>query len=766
MSRRQLKCSYTFKVVQGDLYKWEIEAFFYNFKEKIVERISSSPQTISREFKVPFGFIQSVRYENSNGLSITNNKGDIFDLYFDHLSPLLAEEDSKLKRMLIHFKEFGCEKVVDTLNNLLKCFHTDLNLVGHHDSDTESSPVIRGKRKEIVEATCDSSGYCSPVSELQRSSSLTTESVSLLEDTNTDVKDPNKGSCQPAGHVDNVLDTTHVSASDDEESLMDESISNKEDNLEGKLDGKLDINERIKDIIQNTDFLAVKFEDIIVPKELESDKYKVQELYDYLLNAPDKTKASLLGLVCKVDDDDKIIGKCECWVNVELFLALSRIRNENGGEYRALAVVHTLKENDIDSNILGRFLVVNSKNFDSKFAEKMRYQDLLRFTLGVVKDGDSETVIKFLKNSIRCFPKGIRNCNLFLRFTKFSRNYLNQLEKFIKLYEEGSLSGMKLSERKRCGIDRKQKRNNSSKLEVPIELLRQLANSHERDREDLTRSILNSNITYPEFKKKIEISSSLTDLKDTIVRMTNKNFTELQEMYRNQLDDDVLLQFVGAKTLKTGPNVPYVKLDQFVKNLMDIPVDEVQDTIMGTVNYMPVESLSLLDTGKKVKEANVIFIEALDKDDMKIFNKFEYSITEHVLSGKVVAVFAVSNDKLKNLVMSFDERTDIVVENVYIQCPAPKCEKGIKQVIVPLLLTGHSDLLMDSGVSNLYFLHLKEAIPKILNCFVKLGSNVLSIFSSTMGTFDVDKSCMMVRKGASVCYVSTAAKLDSIKEPS
>ena len=74
--------------------------------------------------------------------------------------------------------------------------------------------------------------------------------MSLLEDTNTDVKDPNKGSYQPAGHVDNLLDTTHVSASDDEESLMDESISNKEDNLEGKLDEKLDINERIKDIIQ------------------------------------------------------------------------------------------------------------------------------------------------------------------------------------------------------------------------------------------------------------------------------------------------------------------------------------------------------------------------------------------------------------------------------------------------------------------------------------------------------------------------------------
>jgi len=591
--------------------------------------------------------------------------------------------------------------------------------------------------------------------------------VSLLEETNTDIKDQNKGSCQPVGHDDNLLDTTHVSATDDEESLMDESISSKEDNLDGKVvDEKLDINERIKDIIQNADFLAVKIEDIIVPKELESDKSKVQELYDYLLNTPDKTKASLLGLVSKVDDEGKIVGKCECWVNVELFLALSRIRNENGGEYRALAVVHTIKENDIDSNILGRFLVANSKNFDSKFAVKMRYQDLLRFTLGVVKDGDYETAIKFLKNSMKCFPKGIRNCNLFLRFTKFSRNYLNHLEKFIILYEEGSLSGMKLSERKRCGIDRKSKRNNSSKLEVPIELLRQLANSHERDREDLMRSILNSNITYPEFKKKSEISSSLTDLKDTILRMTNKNFTELKEMYRNQLDNDVLLQFVGAKTLKTGPNLQYVKLDQFVKNLMDIPVDEVQDTIMGTVTYKSVESLSLLETRKKVKEANVIFIEALDKDDMEIFNKFEYSITEHILSGKAVAVFAVSNDKFKNLIMIFDESVDIVVENVYIQCPNPKCEKGIKQVIVPLLLTGHSDLLVDSGVSNLYFLNLKEAIPKILNCFVKLGSNVLSIFSSTMGTFDADKSCMMVRKGASICYVSTAAKLDSIKVPS
>ena len=46
------KSSYTLKVVPGEDYEYEVEAFFYNFKTKQMEQMSASPQTVPRDLKV------------------------------------------------------------------------------------------------------------------------------------------------------------------------------------------------------------------------------------------------------------------------------------------------------------------------------------------------------------------------------------------------------------------------------------------------------------------------------------------------------------------------------------------------------------------------------------------------------------------------------------------------------------------------------------------------------------------------------------------
>ena len=140
---KALKATFTFKVVQGEQFTWEIEVFFFNFKTKQLEPLSSSSQSTPRHLKISFGFLKTVECVDTNLLSVINSRGDTALLCFDRLSPLLDDTDNRMKSTLIHLKEKGCEKIVNTLNSLLKQFHKDeKSEIGKDNDEDENSKNI------------------------------------------------------------------------------------------------------------------------------------------------------------------------------------------------------------------------------------------------------------------------------------------------------------------------------------------------------------------------------------------------------------------------------------------------------------------------------------------------------------------------------------------------------------------------------------------------------------------------------------------------
>ena len=770
MSYKPLKCTYTFKLVHGEVYKWEVEVFFWNHGEKVLEPLSSSSQTVARGSKIPFGFIDTVTHLDSDLIGISNRRGDRASLHIEKLSPLLETDDTKLKMALLHFKPMGCSKVVGMLNQVIGEFHSESMLVSPETNEQDrlinisiSDELVvanSSKRKDIVETSIES-GYMSNKRVLTRRSStvIETQSISLFND----AIEPNSKDLEvfnSSFKLDSQSMVIHSTPKkiDDQRSL----VKNNMTNSVSKDAEDLTIIEKIKMIIEDAYFKAIKFDQIIVPKSITVDQSKVRRYREYLLNTPDKTKSTLVGLI-KLNDSTAG-GKFECWVNVELFTALSHlsIEQELDTDY-VLAVVHVIADDDdIDSSTLGQFLMANSKDFDSKFSDKMKYQDLVRFSMRMIKDENTDEMKKFVRESLKSFSKGYRNSSTFLRLAGLPEDCLKYLEKFMALYETGSLCGMQVSSRKRCGLNGQDKRSVDVRIEVPIDILKYIIEAEKKDREPLLISIVNSSITLTEFKTKIEVAAGLKDVKLIVASVAEKSFDSMKNTFPSQLHDENLLEYIGAKSHpKTGPNPKHSKLSQFVKDLVEIPSDTVQDSLSGSLSFTEVETLGLIDLGKKIKEADIIYLEAMD--GISMLEKVGYKLMEKILGHDGIVIYALHESKVDEIAVELSEHVDIVAVKLYFKYGKSQVENGIKKEIVPLLLAGHVKFMTGCGISNLFLEELKEVIPKVVNSFAKLKSSILCIFSSDVGVFDIDPKCLMTRKGASISYVGPKVLINDFR---
>ena len=769
MSYKPLKCTYTFKLVHGEIYKWELEVFFWNHGEKVLEPLSSSSQTVARGSKIPFGFIDTVTHLDSDLIGISNRRGDRASLHIEKLSPLLETDDTKLKMALLHFKPMGCSKVVGMLNQVIGEFHSESMLVSPETNEqdrlinisTSDELVVANsnKRKDIVETSIES-GYMSNKRVLTRRSStvIETQSISLLND----AIEPNSKDLEvfnSSFKLDSQSMVIHSTPKkiDDQRSLVKNMTNSVSKDAED-----LTIIEKIKMIIEDAYFKAIKFDQIIVPKSITVDQSKVRRYREYLLNTPDKTKSTLVGLI-KLNDSTAG-GKFECWVNVELFTALSHlsIEQELDIDY-VLAVVHVIADDDdIDSSTLGQFLMANSKDFDSKFSDKMKYQDLVRFSMRMIKDENTDEMKKFVRESLKSFSKGYRNSSTFLRLAGLPEDCLKYLEKFMALYETGSLCGMQVSSRKRCGLNGQDKRSVDVRIEVPIDILKCIIEAEKKDREPLLISIVNSSITLTEFKTKIEEAAGLKDVKLIVASVAEKSFDSMKNTFPSQLHDENLLEYIGAKSHpKTGPNPKHSKLSQFVKDLVEIPSDTVQDSLSGSLSFTEVETLGLIDLGKKIKEADIIYLEAMG--GISLLEKFGYKLMEKILGHDGIVIYALHESKVDEIAVELSEHVDIVAVKLYFKYGKSQVENGIKKEIVPLLLAGHVKFMTGCGISNLFLEELNEVIPKVVNSFAKLKSSILCIFSSDVGVFDIDPKCLMTRKGASISYVGPKVLINDFR---
>ena len=401
-----------------------------------------------------------------------------------------------------------------------------------------------------------------------------------------------------------------------------------------------DLLETIQNVISKAKFWAVKCEDIEIPDSIKIDKFKVEGLKESLQKTPDKTKC-FVGLVRMEDEEGNREGKYECWVNCELFVAISEMNLECNGAERVMAVLHTAS--GIDRQILGEFLLANSKDFALKFQEKLNYQDLLRFSCQVFSEDKSEKCVKFVRNALRSFSKGNKNCAVFIKLSSLDEPFLALLEKFISLYEEGSLHGAQLSARKLCGLDNNFKRKKAySKLEVPIQLLKlQLKVSHEA-RSYLMNKLLNKEITLSEYKNQLLTTVGLVEVKTSIEGMSGLSVTELRSKHANHFDNARLSDFIGARNLATGPNSQLKKLTRHVKNVLAEAVDvEKEIEVEGTVSFVKSDLWNVVTIAKRVTEAPVVILKC--GREKELFARFEHSIIEHVTAGGCVALFIVDD---------------------------------------------------------------------------------------------------------------------------
>ena len=465
-----LKSSYTLKVVPGDEYEYEMEAFFYNYKTKELEQISSSPQTMPRDLKVPFGFVENVEEVDSKIMKLVNKGGKTILLEFDKLSPLLDDQDSTMKKTLIDLKPSGCSSIVETLKKLILAFHSGENLIIIPQSLINEETSCSGKNKlrkvitvpkEIIDETSNVQTLSVSIAR-SKSSYSDSDSLSLLN------SDQQTESCPPAGKKRKVSDLKDVSDSEDVESFGDEVDDN---NVDGE---DSDIMGHIQSIIKNAEYVAVKFNNIEIPSLVKIDSLRVGQLKESVKRAPDKTQC-IVGLIRTVDENGVQEGRYQCWVNAELYMAMMEIEMESEDHAlgHILAVVHIVTDGGgVESSVVGSFLLNNSEEFAAKLHHKLNYQDLLRFACMTLTTENSERTRSFLKTTLRSFAKGNKNVSFFIKFASLPAAYLNKFEIFCRLFEEGSLHGMRLSFRKRMGVDKESKKKESMKIEVPLKFLK------------------------------------------------------------------------------------------------------------------------------------------------------------------------------------------------------------------------------------------------------------------------------------------------------
>ena len=189
-----------------------------------------------------------------------------------------------------------------------------------------------------------------------------------------------------------------------------------------------------------------------------------------------------------------------------------------------MAIVHTVSsEDETDSRVLGNFQSANSKDLSVRFCENQTYQDLLIFTRG--------------------FSKGNRHSSLFIQFADLAPTFLKEFERFLKLYEDGSLNGMKLSRRKLCGLNRKFKRQEVTKLEVPINILKNNMKVTEEARKEMLNSLLRKVVTLPQYKARLEDAVGLCEVKGLAAKISGQR-TKHQRLLATFL---VLLLMTMAK---------------------------------------------------------------------------------------------------------------------------------------------------------------------------------------------------------------------------
>ena len=731
------KASFTFLVKGGEVYEFELEVFFLNTKTQNVEPLSSSPKSTPRANKKPFGPVEKVMKVDENIIKIENKSGDSIYLEVNRLSPLLDKDDSRLKATLIGLKEGTTGALVDSLNQLIRSFHTERNKRKDcHESKglqhQETLPALQeegegstkekkscGRKKLAVTYSYDGASYSSH-------SSKEESIIDLKRKRNKEELKVDQGRKRRKL----VSEYGEEEDKDDEEDEEGEEV--------------VDIQAYAELVIGKAIFRSLDSDMIQVPSCLKIDHNKVEDLKSLMVSTPDKTQ-TFCGVLAVRNAEMELVAPYWVYVNQELFIALKELASEGRIDSdKVPVIIHPVSEDDpVSTETIGMFLNTNSKSFTERLHDKLLYQDILRFCCTSVcneREDKFEEVKSFLKKTLRGLSKGSQNVSTFLNFASLPAEFLNDFEEFIRKYETGSIAGQKISTRKIRNIDRNGKRNQVCRLELPLNLIKMHLKVSQSTRETLLSKLFARKMDLGEYSRKLKEAINVHETKKAIENIASKSFDEVRNRAPELFEDQVLLDFGGAK-LNTKK---YTKLVKHVKAALneetaETPVDE----------FMASDNLNMISLSRAFKDYDIIIVNCGEEKDK------QFSLTEHVKDSKTsIGILIKSEDGLREEVSAiFSDTPDITVVYIYTKVEKPTNTNGIVKEILPIVVFGHKDNFKDKSVRNFHNFELKKALQFVLSDLVTTKQKVLYTFAEAR-EIDIDDMGMLKRLGVVISYLA------------
>ena len=182
-------------------------------------------------------------------LKVANSSGEEINLSFDKLSPLLDDTDSTMKKTLLKVKSSGCANTVNTLNKLIAAFHEPENKIiitssiGISEEPRERRPCSNALKKVPTDSGVASRTRSAGGSDFETLSI----GVSRSRDSYKSSAAEKRKRSQPSS----------------------EERPSKKSNLEAEsVKEEDDIFSKVEQIIRDSDYLHVKFQNIEIPKLL------------------------------------------------------------------------------------------------------------------------------------------------------------------------------------------------------------------------------------------------------------------------------------------------------------------------------------------------------------------------------------------------------------------------------------------------------------------------------------------------------------------
>ena len=780
-----VKSSYTFKVMPGTTSKWQVECVIFNQSTKIMEPISASPQSKPKYLKKIFGPIKSFSALDGETLEIENDEDSRIQLLSSRLTPMLDSDDTGLKKTLIAVKDKGCKAIVSALSEIVDTFKSlpldsgcskavvkcptvsQSSMVSEDDIEKISQESgfedmmisqTNATQEEVSETNLarTSSNCTSTIVSSQTSKNMRERTLSVKITKHLCLYDENKDQASSV-NVEGVGNDTELrKGGTDTEEGMENSMEAGDVDEEGP-----DMMETIENIIHGARYQNIRYDSIEIPKQVKIDQDKVNHLKELLKRTPDKTQ-TFIGVTRITGDDGKRIGYNQVWVNAELYLAKFQLEMEKNPEEASdviFAVVHVIYDcHEIDTKIVGSFLNRNSIEFSAKIHTKMMYQDLLRMACITLDSDNSERSRNFLKSSLRSFSKGNKNANTFMAFASQNPKFLNMFEKFLSLYEEGSLHGQGLS--LKHIVDNKKR---SSKIEVPLTLIKLHLDVNPKFRDDLLNQLIVKEITFADYRLSMEKQAKLLKVKSKVESRAGQPFETLKEAHPKMFSDDVLSVFINAKTGNSGQNAHYNNLVKHVDNVVKEGEAHIGDTDQ-MFSFVENDKLSVLDVSRKVKFHNAVVLVLSNSDDK--FNKDSgFAVKDEVLKSDDTIGIIVNDDEYqlrKEMSIYFEEESEVIVEYIFMKQSEKVSKGGFTKEYLPVAIFGNKKLFINRDLKTFYHGVRKDVLPVLLSSCLDVNTKILYIFDSITDAVDLDPQSSLAKRKISVTYLGKKVLLEEL----